>query len=164
MTRRVLAAILFASLAWTTVPALLHLAREAAALRKLPLGDRRALVTKGFSRATRDVLASTAPNERLALVPRYDHPGESDAAVFFNYYAYPRATRTWSGLSAYALDADPRRPANVVGFGDGPHRTTYAGLRGCSPYAANGVRPRSSFPSPRCTSSSTPSASGSSTI
>jgi hypothetical protein len=129
MTRRLLAAILFASLAWTTAPALVRITREAIALRKLPLRDRRARVTSGFSRATHDVLASTPASERLALVPRYDHPGESDAAVFFNYYAYPRATRTWPGLQAYALDRDPHRPKTIVGFGGGPHRTNYAGLR-----------------------------------
>jgi hypothetical protein len=140
MMRRVPVAILFASLAWTTAPALLHLAREAAAMRKLPLRDRRALVTKGFSRATEDVIASTPPNERLALIPRYDHPGETDAAVFFNYYAYPRATRTWFGLQAYALDVDPRRPATVIGFGGGPHRTTYEALREESMRGPNIVR------------------------
>ena len=125
MSRRLLAAILFASLVWTTAPALLHGIREASSLRSIPLRERR----DGFFSATKNVLASTPAGERLALVPRYDHPGESDSAVFFNYYAYPRVTRTFPGLQAYALDADPHRPKTLVGFGGAPHRTSYAGLR-----------------------------------
>jgi hypothetical protein len=130
IARRVAAALLFLSLAWTTAPALLRFTREAAALRMMPLETRREMVMGDFYRNTRRIVASVKPGEPLALVPRAYGRGERDLATFFNYYAYPHPTRTFLGREEYALSsADPKRPKTIVGFSGTPHLTTYEALR-----------------------------------
>jgi hypothetical protein len=138
MVRRLLAAVLFASLAWPTATALLHMSGTAASLRRMPLGERRARVVGETYRATMEVVRSVAPDEPLALMPRSDRIDERNAAVFFNYYAYARRTSTYVTLSQYAIATD--RPKQIVGFRGGPHLTTYAALRAESMSATTVVR------------------------
>jgi hypothetical protein len=111
---RVAFVIVFASLAVTSAPALVKLARRAWDMRSAPVN--------------RPFAAVRATSEPLALIC---DPNETDPALFVNYYLYPRRTRIYKGIDDYRNAAnDPSRPRTVVEVhSDGARLTTYAAMR-----------------------------------
>jgi hypothetical protein len=110
MTRRVLFAAVFFSLAWTTLPALVNLTRKAVDMRRLSMDQRRAKVMGPFYDSVLRLNRSIPRGETVAIVlpQRFD----INPALFFNYYAYPRRTRIYDNLRAYR-DA-PERPRRII--------------------------------------------------
>src|SRR5216117_1180566 len=79
--------LLLLSLAWTTAPQLLQLAREATSLAPLSRSQRRARVNGSLVEGVRRVKRSLPPNEPVALI------GPPGFIIFANYYGYPWLTR-----------------------------------------------------------------------
>ncbi len=125
MTRRILYAALFLSLAWTTAPALLGLAREAIGLRSLSLHDRRAKLMAPFYESAVKTDGVISKDEPVALVLRKEE--DLNPAIFFNYYAYPRTTRIFRDLRAYREAKE--RPRQIVRVAGDVRPMTYEQVR-----------------------------------
>lgn len=123
MTRRIAAAVLLASVLWTTGPSLLALVRQAIELRPLSMRERRAFIFPGSFAP-----AQNMPPEPLALIARTD--AEMHEALFFNYYIYPHPTRLYRRREFYVFAAnDPTRPSTTVSFTQGAQLRSYAAIR-----------------------------------
>ena len=103
-------ALLFFSLAWTTAPRLLELARQGVDLLPLDREQRNSRVHGSFYDALREIDRRVPRGEPLALMVRSQ--SDVDVATFANYYLYPRPTRIYSELGQYRLD--PKRPKTIV--------------------------------------------------
>jgi len=117
--------IVLLSLAWTTVPQLLHLAREATTLAPLSRTERRARVNGAIVEGVRRIKRAQPPNRPVALL------GPSGFIIFANYYGYPWLSRDLGTLDTYrAAAGQPRRPDTIVVVDEsGARFATYAELR-----------------------------------
>jgi hypothetical protein len=113
------------SLAWTTAPQLLHLAREATTLAPLSRRERCARVNGAIVEGVRRIKRVQPPDKPVALL------GPSGFIIFANYYGYPWLSRDYGTLEGYRGAANqPRRPGTIVVVDDrGARYATYAGLR-----------------------------------
>jgi len=127
VVRRFAFIVLFVSLAWTTAPLLLHMARESFELQGLPLAIRRQRVNGPIVAGVRGVKKSLPPGEPVALIG----PERNFSPVIFaNYYGFPWTSREYAGLDHYRATAgDPLRPKTIVAVGDTARIATYAELR-----------------------------------
>lgn len=107
MTRRLLFAAVFFSLAWATLPSLVKLGRQALALRELSMEQRRAKVMGPFYESMARLRTSIPPTETVAVILR--QPIDITPALFFNYYIYPHPTRLFDNLRAYRDTPQPPR-------------------------------------------------------
>lgn len=126
--RHVVCALLFLSLAATTLPRLVALAGNARALIHLPYEARRAR-QMGPWFVTIETLRRALPRgEPIALIAE---PRDVDAAIFANYYLYPIRTRLFVGRNNYRNTApDPTRPTTIVAVTtERVERTAYDVLR-----------------------------------
>src|SRR5258708_37505660 len=113
MIRRVALVLVFASLAWTTVPRLWQLAREASSLAPLGRAARRARVNGPVVEDVKRIKRALPPNEPVALI------GRIDDAILANYYGYPWRSRDYRTLDDYrAMAGQPRRPNKIVAVGN----------------------------------------------
>ncbi len=117
--------IVLLSLAWTTVPQMLHLVREATALAPLSRSERRARVNGAIVEGVRRIKRVQPPHAPVALL------GPSGYIIFANYYGYPWLSRDLGTLDTYrAAAGQPRRPDTIVVVDDrGARFATYAELR-----------------------------------
>ena len=123
--RRMLFAALLVSTIAASAPQLLRTAKLAMSMRGLPDRERRERLMGPFFPSIGNVLRATPENETLALVMPH---GESiDAALFFDYYAYPRRTHIYASSLFYAADA--KAPRTVVRVGEVAEVSSYAAMR-----------------------------------
>jgi len=127
--RLVILAVVFASVAWTTLPQLTALVKLAFDLRPLSLAGRRERLMGPFYASARALNRELPPNEPVAIVARSS--AEGDPSVFLNYYLAPRPTRLYAnGWRQYGDDTSKGRPRTIVLVeGYGVRRATYAELR-----------------------------------
>ncbi len=110
MRNRVAFAVLFASLAWTTLPRLVTLAAEAVDLMPLSYEQRRSRVIGSFYDVVTRLRSELPPDEPVALLIK--RTSDITDAIFFNYYHYPRPSRIYPTLGAYRND--PNRAQIVL--------------------------------------------------
>lgn len=103
-------AVVFLSLAWTTVPRLIEVMREAAGLAGSSPEQRRERLFAPFYASVMRIDEVIPKDESLALV--LGQPADTGAALFFNYYAFPRLTKLYFGLGPYRVD--PKGPRRIV--------------------------------------------------
>jgi hypothetical protein len=124
MKRLLFAALLVSTIA-ASAPQLLRTAKLALSMRGLPDRERRARLMGPFFPSIGNVLRATPANETLALV--MPHGQSIDAALFFDYYAYPRRTRIYPTSAHYGADA--RAPRTFVRVGDVAELSSYPVMR-----------------------------------
>jgi hypothetical protein len=121
--RRILFFVLLACAAGSSLPRLVTLLREARELRPLHDKLRRDRTLGPFYASVKNL----GGHEPLALIAP---DANDDAAIFANYYLYPRRTTIFRGIDDYrANTGNPKRPASIVRAGATLERTTYAALR-----------------------------------
>jgi len=109
---RIAAALLFVSLAASTLPRLIAIVNHARTLLPLPYEARRERLMGPWYASLEKLRAELPKKEQIALIAP---PRELDAAIFANYYLYPIRTRLFAGRNAYRNAAPDRmRPAIVV--------------------------------------------------
>lgn len=125
MIRRAVLLLVFVSLAWTSVPSLWQLAREASSLAPLSRAARRVRVNGTVVEDVKRIKRALPPDEPVALI------GRIDDAVIANDYGYPWRTRHYRTLDEYrAMAGQPGRPKTIVALEDsGARLATYAELR-----------------------------------
>jgi hypothetical protein len=125
---RVVAALLFVSLAASTLPRLVAIVNNARMLLPLPYEARRERQMGPWYASIEKLRRELPKNEQAALIAP---PRDLDAAVFANYYLYPIRTRLFAGRNAYRNAAPDRtRPAIVVAVNAAhAERTEYDILR-----------------------------------
>ena len=125
---RIAAALLFLSLAASTLPRLATIVNNARTLLPLPYEARRERQMGPWYASIEKVRAELPKKEQIALIAP---PRDLDSAVFANYYLYPIRTRVFAGRNAYRNAApDPTRPAIVVAVNAShAERTEYDILR-----------------------------------
>ncbi|HEX3579006.1 MAG TPA: hypothetical protein VHY33_10625 [Thermoanaerobaculia bacterium] len=126
---RIAAALLFVSLAASTLPRLIVIVDNARTLLPLPYEARRERQMGPWYTSIEKLRAALPKKEQVALIAP---PRDLDAAVFANYYLYPILTRIFAGRNAYRNAAPDRtRPAIVVAVNSArAERTEYDVLRG----------------------------------
>lgn len=125
---RIAAALLFVSLAASTLPRLIAIVNNARTLLPLQYEARRERQMGAWYASIEKLRSELPKKEQIALIaPPRDH----DSAVFANYYLYPIRTRLFAGRNAYRNAApDPTRPAIVVAVNAShAERTEYDILR-----------------------------------
>ncbi|MEA2163813.1 MAG: hypothetical protein QOK37_1940 [Thermoanaerobaculia bacterium] len=125
---RAVGTLLLLSLAVSTLPRLLLLAREAVDLLPLAYEARRERQMGPWYTSIQSLRSSLPKKESVALIAA---PRDTEAGVFANYYLYPIRTRLFSGRNAFRNAApDPTRPNAIVAVTAG-HAvvTTYDALR-----------------------------------
>jgi hypothetical protein len=125
---RLAGALLFLSLAATTLPRLIALVNNAWMLLPLRYEARREKQMGPWYASVEALRRELPANEPVALVTT---PRDVDAAVFANYYLYPIGTRLFRGRNDYRNAAnDPGLPKTIVAVNsDRVERTTYDVLR-----------------------------------
>lgn len=125
---RIAGALLFLSLAATTLPRLVALVNNARALLPLRYETRRERQMGPWYVSVNVLRREQPANERIALVAA---PRDVESAVFANYYLYPLRTRLFVGRNSYRNAAnDPTLPKTIVAVtADRVARTTYDALR-----------------------------------
>jgi len=125
---RVAGALLFLSLAATTLPRLVAIVDNARTLMPLPYEARRERQMGPWYASVEKLRRELPTNEPVALVAS---PQDIDAAVFANYYLHPIRTRLFPGRNSYRnATPDPTRPKTIVAVsGARAERTTYDELR-----------------------------------
>jgi hypothetical protein len=125
---RIAAALLFVSLAASTLPRLIAIVNNARTLLPLPYEARRERQMGPWYESIEKLRAELPKKEQIALIAP---PRDLDSAVFANYYLYPIRTRIFAGRNAYRnAAADRTRPAIVVAVnGARAERTEYDILR-----------------------------------
>jgi len=104
--------IVFASLVFTTLPALVRLPRARSTGTLVADVDR--------------IKRAVPPSEPLALVTKKDF----DAALFAQYYLYPRRTKIYAGFEKYRNADVATRPQTIVACDyDNAHLTSFAEMR-----------------------------------
>lgn len=115
MRTRIAIAILLASVILPALPLLLRQVRRAEELRPLPWSARRERMMGDFYRSAVRIDREMPRDEPLAIVLGSRKDPDYDAALFFDYYVYPRRTRIYENLGAYrASPGDPDRPRRIV--------------------------------------------------
>jgi len=125
---RIAAALLFLSLAASTLPRLIAIVNNARTLRPLTYEARRERQMGPWYASIEKLRHALPKKEQIALIAP---PRDLDAAIFANYYLYPIRTRLFAGRNAYRNAApDPTRP-NVIVAVNALHaeRTEYHILR-----------------------------------
>jgi hypothetical protein len=160
---RIAAALLFVSLAASTLPRLFVIVNNARTLLPLSYEARRERQMGAWYASIEKLRAELPKKEQIALIAP---PRDLDAAVFASYYFYPIRTRLFAGRNAYRNAApDPTRP-NVIVAVNAAHaeRTTYDILRDHDLRAGHRVvmtpqlsEPRTSFLLPIAASQDGPS-------
>jgi hypothetical protein len=125
---RIAGALLFLSLAATTLARLVAIIENARTLMPLQYEARRERQMGSWYASVKNLRRELPPNEPIALVTS---PHDIDAAVFANYYLYPIRTRLFIGRNGYRnATPDPTRPKTIVAInGARAERTTYDELR-----------------------------------
>jgi hypothetical protein len=125
---RIAGALLFLSLAATTLPRLIALIDTARTLMPLPYEARRERQMGAWYTSVENLRRELPSNEPIALVAS---PRGTDAAVFANYYLYPIRTRLFAGRNSFRnATPDPTRPKTIVAVSDArAELTTYDALR-----------------------------------
>lgn len=125
---RIAAALLFLSLAASTLPRLIAIVNNARALLPLPYEARRERQMGPWYASIEKLRAELPKKEQVALIAP---PRDLDSAIFANYYLYPIRTRLFAGHNAYRNAAPDRmRPAVVVAVNAAhAERTEYDILR-----------------------------------
>ena len=125
---RIAGALLFLSLAATTLPRLVSLVANAGALLPLHYDARRERQMGPWYASVKALRRELPPREQVALVAA---PRDVESAVFANYYLYPIRTRLFVGRNSYRNAAnDPTLPKTIVAvYADRIERTTYDALR-----------------------------------
>jgi hypothetical protein len=125
---RIAAALLFVSLAWSTLPRLIAIVTNARTLLPLSYEARRERQMGPWYASIEKLRRELPKNEQVALIAP---PRDLDAAVFANYYLYPIRTRIYAGRNAYRNAApDPTRPRILVAVNAShAERTNYEILR-----------------------------------
>jgi len=125
---RIAVALLFASLAASTLPRLVAIVNNARTLLPLTYEARRERQMGAWYASIEKLRAELPKKEQIALIAP---PRELDSAVFANYYLYPIRTRLFAGRNAYRNAApDTTRPAILVAVtGVRVERTEYTTLR-----------------------------------
>ena len=95
---RIAAALLFLSLAASTLPRLIAIVNDARTLLPLPYEARREQQMGPWYASIETLRHELPKKEQVALVAP---PRDLDAAVFANYYLYPIRTRIFAGRNAY---------------------------------------------------------------
>lgn len=102
MKNRVAFAVVFASLAWTTLPRFVELTTRSIELMPLSREQRRSRVIGPFYDNVARLRSELPPDQPVALmIKRSD---DVYPAIFFNYYNYPRQSRIYATLGAYRND------------------------------------------------------------
>jgi hypothetical protein len=125
---RIAAALLFVSLAASTLTRLVAIVNNARTLLPLTYEARRERQMGSLYASIEKLRRELPKKEQVALIAP---PRDLDAAVFASYYLYPIRTRLFAGRNAYRNAApDPTRP-NVIVAVNAPHaeRTEYDILR-----------------------------------
>jgi hypothetical protein len=125
---RIAAALLFVSLAASTLPRLIAIVNNARTLLPLSYEARRERQMGPWYASIEKLRRELPKKEPVALIAP---PRDVDAAVFASYYLYPIRTRLYAGRNAYRNAApDPARP-NVIVSVNAAHaeRTEYTILR-----------------------------------
>jgi hypothetical protein len=145
---RIACALLFLSLAATTLPGLVVLVDEARTLLPLAYEARRERQMGPWYASVKALRRELQLREPVALVAA---SRDIDSAVFANYYLYPIRTRLFVGRNSYRNAAnDPALPKTIVAVtADRVERTTYDALRDRDLRAGRRVveRPELSLPS-----------------
>jgi hypothetical protein len=125
---RIAGALLFLSLAATTLPRLIALVNNARTLLPLRYDARRERQMGPWYTSIETLRRELPRNEPVALIAP---PRDVDSAVFANYYLYPIRTRLYVGRNNYRnATPDPTRPKTIVAVsGERAERTTYDVLR-----------------------------------
>jgi len=125
---RIACALLFLSLAATTLPRLVVIVDNARTLLPLPYEARRERQMGPWYASVEALRREQPRHEPVALVAA---PRDFDSAVFANYYLYPIRTRIFVGRNNYRNAApDPTRPKTIVAVtADRVARTAYDVLR-----------------------------------
>jgi hypothetical protein len=121
-------ALLFLSLAVTTLPRLFALCENARTLLPLSYEGRRERLMGPWYESVETLRRELPANEPVALITA---PRDIDSAVFANYYLFPIHTKLFTGRDNYRNRAwDPTLPKTIV-FVTANHaeRTTYDVLR-----------------------------------
>ena len=106
---RIAAALLFVSLAASTLPRLVAIVNNARTLWPLPYEARREHQMGPWYASIEKLRRELPKKEQIALIAP---PRDLDAAIFANYYLYPIRTRLFAGRNAYRNAAPDRtRPA-----------------------------------------------------
>jgi hypothetical protein len=109
---RLAVALLFLSLAASTLPRLIAIVNNARTLLPLPYEARREKQMGPWYASIEKLRAELPKKEQIALIAP---PRDLDAAIFASYYLYPIRTRLFAGRNAYRNAAPDRtRPAIVV--------------------------------------------------
>jgi len=125
---RIAGALLFLSLAATTLPRLVALVNNARALLPLRYDVRRERQMGPWYASVKALRRELPPNEPVALVAT---PRGVESAVFANYYLYPIRTRLFVGRNNYRDAAnEPALPKTIAAvYVNRVERTTYDALR-----------------------------------
>jgi hypothetical protein len=125
---RIACALLFLSLAVTTLPRLVGLVNNVRKLLPLGYEARREKQMGPWYASVETLRRELPPHEQVALIAG---PRDVDSAVFANYYLYPIRTRLFVGRDNYRNAApDPTLPKTIVAVtADRVARTTYDALR-----------------------------------
>lgn len=125
---RIAAALLFVSLAASTLPRLVTIVNNARTLLPLPYEARRERQMGPWYASIETLRRELPKKEQVALIAL---PRDLDSAVFANYYLYPIRTRLFAGRNSYRNAAPDRtRPAIVVAVNASrAERTEYDILR-----------------------------------
>jgi hypothetical protein len=125
---RIAVALLFVSLAASTLPRLIAIVNNARTLLPLPYDARRERQMGPWYASIEKLRAELPKKEQVALIAP---PRDLDAAIFANYYLYPIRTRLFAGRNAYRNAAPDRtRPAIMVAVNAAhAERTEYDILR-----------------------------------
>jgi len=125
---RVVCALLFLSLAATTLPWLVARTREALTLLPMPYESRRERQMGAWYSSVRSLRKTLPKKEPVALVLGIR---DTEAAIFANYYLYPIRTRLFAGRNDYRDAApDPTRPKTIVAVtSEKVEKTPYEVLR-----------------------------------
>jgi hypothetical protein len=125
---RVVCALLFLSLAATTLPRLAARTREALTLLPLSYESRRERQMGAWYASVQSLRRTLPKKEPVALVLGIR---DTEAAIFANYYLYPIRTTLFAGRNGYRDAApDPTRPKTIVAVtSEKVERTAYEVLR-----------------------------------
>jgi hypothetical protein len=125
---RIAGALLFLSLAASTLPRLIALVNNARELLPLRYDARREKQMGPWYASVKSLRRELPANEPVALVAT---PRGVESAVFANYYLYPIRTRLFVGRNNYRDAAnDPALPKTIVAvYVNRVERTTYDALR-----------------------------------
>src|SRR4051812_35213016 len=125
---RVVCALLFISMAVTTLPRLVSRTREALTLLPLPYESRRERQMGAWYSSIESLRRVLPKKQPVALVLGIR---DTEAAIFANYYLYPIRTRLFAERNDYRNAApDPTRPKTILAVtAERVERTSYETLR-----------------------------------